>query len=122
MVHHPTSRCFVFKDNIQTLVEAGVLILKSEQKKVTDAMVTLNFENFLKVTVQDRLIPSQMENGSHQPICYKVGGQGPHSVTTKFGKIMWVHPDIANDKQWDSSQPKLKGKSCNVISLSQEDM
>ena len=69
MVHHPTSRCFVLKDNIQTLVEAGVLTLKSEQKKVTDAMVTLNFENFLKVTVQDRLIPSQMENGSHQPIC-----------------------------------------------------
>ena len=69
MVHQPTSRCFVLKDNIQTLVEAGVLTLKSEQKKVTATMVTLNFENFPKVTVQDRQIPSQMENGSHQPIC-----------------------------------------------------
>ena len=34
---------------------------------------------------------------------------------------MWIHPDIVDDKQWDSSQPKLKGKSCNVIFLSQED-
>ena len=84
-------------------------------------MVTFNFENFPKVTVQDDQIPSQMENGSHQPPCWKAEGQGPHFVTTKFGKIMWVHSDIVNDKQWDSSQSKLKGKSYNVISLSQED-
>ena len=35
----------------------------------------------------------------------------------KTGKIMWVHPDLAKDKQWDSKKPKLKGKSCNVISV-----
>jgi len=34
---------------------------------------------------------------------------------------MQVHPDIVNDKEWDSSQPKLKGQSYNVISLSHED-
>jgi len=28
---------------------------------------------------------------------------------------------FVNDKQWDLSQPKVKGKSCNIISLSQED-
>jgi len=32
-----------------------------------------------------------------------------------------VHPDIVNDEQWELSQPKLKGKSCNVISLAEED-
>jgi len=34
---------------------------------------------------------------------------------------MWVQSDIVNHKQWDLSQPKVKGKSYNVISLSQED-
>jgi len=34
MVHHPTSRCLVLKDKNQALIEAGVLTLKSEQKKV----------------------------------------------------------------------------------------
>jgi len=39
-------------------------------------------------------------------------------LTIKFREVMLVHPDIVNDKQWDLSQPKVKGKSCNVISLS----
>ena len=62
MVHHPTSRCFVFKDKIQPLVDAGVLTLRSEQKKVTANMVTFNFRNFPKVTVQDGLTPSRKGN------------------------------------------------------------
>ena len=28
MVHHPTSRCYVLKDKIQALVDAGILTLK----------------------------------------------------------------------------------------------
>ena len=57
MVHHPTSKCYVLKDKIQALVDVGVLTLKSEQKKVTANMVTLNFKNFPKMTVQDGLVP-----------------------------------------------------------------
>ena len=34
----------------------GVLTLKSEQKKVTANMVTLNFGTFSKITVQDELV------------------------------------------------------------------
>jgi len=34
---------------------------------------------------------------------------------------MWVHPDIVKDEQWESSQPKLKDKSCNIISLAVDD-
>ena len=30
---------------------------------------------------------------------------------------MWVHPDIVKDEQWETNKPKLKGKSCNAISL-----
>ena len=29
----------------------------------------------------------------------------------------WVYPDIVKDERWESSKPKLKGKSCNIISL-----
>jgi len=43
MVHHPTNKCFVLKDKIQALIDAGVLTLKSEQKEVTINMVTLEF-------------------------------------------------------------------------------
>jgi len=28
-------------------------------------------------------------------------------LTTKSEKIMWMHSDIANDKQWDSSQGQI---------------
>ena len=34
---------------------------------------------------------------------------------------MWVHPDIAQDEQWETNKPKLKGKSCNVVSLATDD-
>jgi len=57
MVHHSTNRCYVLKDKIQALVDARVQTLKSEQKKVTTNMVTLNFGTFPKMIVQDRLVP-----------------------------------------------------------------
>jgi len=34
---------------------------------------------------------------------------------------MWVHPNIVQDEQWETNKPKLKGKSCNVISLIADD-
>jgi len=43
MVHYPTRRCYVLMDKIQVLVDAGILTLKLEDKKVTANMVTLNF-------------------------------------------------------------------------------
>ena len=36
---------------------------------------------------------------------------------TEFGEIIWVHPDIIKDEQRESNNPKLKGESCNVVSL-----
>ena len=48
MVHHPTSKYFILKDTIQVFIDAGILTLKSEQKKVIINMVTLNFDIFLE--------------------------------------------------------------------------
>jgi len=42
-------------------------------------------------------------------------------MTIKSGEIMWVHPDIVKDEQWESSKPKLKGKSCNTVSFEADD-
>ena len=50
MVHHPTNKCFVLKDKIQDLVDAGVLTLKSEQKKAIANMVTLEFGKTPKIS------------------------------------------------------------------------
>ena len=46
------------KDRIQALVDAGVLTLKTEQKKVTANMVTLEFGKAPKVTFLTGLIQS----------------------------------------------------------------
>jgi len=42
-------------------------------------------------------------------------------ITTSYGEILWVHPDIIKDEQWASSKPKLKSKLCNTISLTTDD-
>ena len=39
----------------------------------------------------------------------------------KTGEVMWVHPDLVNDEQWDSKKPKLKVKSSNVVSIFPDD-
>ena len=112
MVHHPTSRCFVLKDKIQALVDVGVLTLKSEQKTVTTNMVTFNFGTFPKMTVQNRLVPVHKARlDVINPMAEKQKAKGLIPITTKYGEIMWVHPDIIQDEQWETSKPKLKGKS-----------
>jgi len=57
MVYHPTNKCFVLKNKIQALVDARVLTLKSEQKKVTANMVTLEFSKNPKVIDPDGTFP-----------------------------------------------------------------
>ena len=100
MVHHPTSRCFILKDKIQALVDAGVLTLKSEQKKVTANMVTLNFGTFPKTMVQDGLTPVlKARVDIANPMVEKQKAKGLVSIMTRSRKIMWVHPDIIKDEQ-----------------------
>ena len=42
-------------------------------------------------------------------------------MITKSGEIMSVHSDIVNNEQWETNKLKLKGKSCNTISLATDD-
>jgi len=122
MVHHPTSRCYVLKDKIKALIDVRVLTLKSEQKKVTANVVTLNFRIFPKVTIQNGLVPiPKARLDIINPIAEQQEAKGLIPITTKYGEIMWVHQDIIKDEQWETNKPKLKGKSCNVISLAADD-
>ena len=40
MLGHPTMNCYIFKDMLQALIDAEVLKLRPEQKKVTANMTT----------------------------------------------------------------------------------
>jgi len=122
MVHHPTNKCFVLKDKIQALVDAGVLTLKSEQKKVTSNMVTLVFGKTSKATVPDGTFPilkARLE--VKHPSAKTQESKGSCSLDIETGEIMWIHPDLAQDEQWDLKKSRSKGKSYNVISILPDD-
>ena len=122
MIHHPTDKYFVLKDRIQALIDAGVLTLKSEQKKVTANMVTLEFGKTPKVTVPDGTysVPAPRLEVEHPPAKTQ-DNKGLVPLTLETGEIMWIHPDLVQDEQWDSKKSKSKDKSCNVISIRPDD-
>jgi len=100
MIHHPTSKCFVLNDKIQALVEAGVLTLKSEQKKVTANMVSFQFGNLPGTMIQDGLVPiPKGELNINDPSSQEKRSKGLVPMTLKTGEVMWVHQDLINDKQ-----------------------
>ena len=58
MVHHTTQDCYILKDKIQALLEAGCMTLQPEQKQVTTNMVTLEFgRGFPAVPVPSGPVP-----------------------------------------------------------------
>ena len=118
MVHHPTSRHFVLKDKIQALVDTGVLTLKSEQKKVTTNMVTLNFGTFPKLTVQDRLahIPKARLDVINS-MAEEQEAKSLVPIMTKSEEIMWVHPDIVKDEQWNPVSSSTKASPAMLSPL-----
>ena len=100
MIHHPTSKCFVLKDRIQALVEAGVLTLKSEQKKVMANMVSFQFGDLPETTIQDGLVPiPKGKLNINDPSSQEKRSKGLVPMTLKTGEVMWVHQDLVNDKQ-----------------------
>ena len=79
---------------------AGVLTLKSEQKKVTANIVTLNFGTFPKMTVQDGLVPvPKARLDVINPMVEKQKAKGLIPMLIESEKIMWVYPDIVQDEQ-----------------------
>jgi len=96
----------------------GILTLKSEQKKVTANMVTLEFGKTPKVIVPDGSFPiPEVRLEINDPSAKYQETKGLVPLTLKTGKIMWIHPNLAQDKHWDSNKSKSKDKSCNVISI-----
>jgi len=51
------------------------------------------------------------------PMAEQQKAKGLIQITTESGEIMWVHTYIIQDEQWETSKLKLKGKSCNIVSL-----
>ena len=72
-------------------------------------MVTLNFWTFLKTTIQDGVTPvPKARLDIINPMAEVQKAKGLIPMTTKSREIIWVHPDIIKDEQWESSKPKLK--------------
>jgi len=100
MVHHPTNECFVLKDKIQALVDAGVLTLKSEQKKVTANIVTLEFGKTPKVTVPDGTFPNpEARLEVKHSLAKTQESEGLVPLLLETWEIIWIHPDLVEDEQ-----------------------
>jgi len=85
-------------------------------------MVTLNFETFSKMIIQNGLTPvPNARLDIINSMAKKQNAKGLVPMMTKSREIMWMHADIVKDEQWESNKPKLKGNSCNAISLVMDD-
>jgi len=74
------------------------------------------------MTIQDGLVPvPKAKLNVINPMAEKQKAWDLITITTESGEIMWVHPDIIKDEQWETSKPKLKGKSCNTVSFATDD-
>ena len=81
-------------------------------------MVTLNSGTFSKMTVQYGLVPAPKDRlDVINPMAEKQKAKSLIPMTMKSGEIMWVHLNIVQDEQWETSKPKIKGNSCKVVSL-----
>jgi len=85
-------------------------------------MVTLEFDKTPKVIVPDGTypVPAPRLEVTH-PAVKTQDNKGLVPLTLETGEIMWIHPDLVQDEQWDSKKSKSKGKSCNVISILPDD-
>ena len=85
-------------------------------------MVTLEFDKILKVTVPDGTFPiPEARLEVKHPSVKTQESKGHVPLTLKTGEIMWRHPDLAQDEQWDLKKSRSKGKSYNVISILPDD-
>ena len=85
-------------------------------------MLTLEFSTMLKITVPDGFfsIPKAWLEINHL-LAKEQETKGLVPLTSKTGEIMWVHPNLTQDEQWDSKESKSKGRSCNVVSVLPDD-
>jgi len=123
MVGYPAKSYYIFKDVLQALIDADVLKLRPEQKKVIANMISLQFGRDL-VSVPARVLPIPKRE-------LKVVNIDPHHkeekglvpIPTAHGEIMWVYPDIMQSLQWTIvTNRKSKGKArtsfCKIVCAS----
>lgn len=119
--------CFVLKDKLQALVEAGDLKLQPEQKMVTtNATSCILFGQFPSIPTIVNPIPKAelqiLSIDMHQ--CQK---KWLVPVFAPNGGIIWVHPDLVEiDGQWTTtsrkkSKSKGKAKPCHMDYASDSD-
>ena len=110
MLRHPTKSFYIFKDILQVLIDAEVLKLCLERKKVTANMMSFFSLGYAFNASQSGSHPKRRvinTDPHHQR------EKGPISVPTPQGEIMWVHPDLMESQQWTTlptGSPKVKKK------------
>jgi len=115
MLGHPTKNCYIFKDALQVLIDAEVLKLRPEQKKVTANMTTTSLIQFGRdlplaptgvvpiLKGELRVINIDPHNQKEKDLIY---------VPTPQGETMWVHLDIVKSQQWTTvTSRKSKSKA-----------
>ncbi|ONK57058.1 uncharacterized protein A4U43_C10F16180 [Asparagus officinalis] len=116
---HHTTKCYVLKDKLQALYDAGVLKKEKVQKQVTTNMITLSFgTNLPEVQAPAGVIPipkAVLKITNDDPHNQREKGLVPQTLPD--GQVMWVHPDLLHDEQWTAPPSKeAKKKPCNVVS------
>jgi len=125
MLGHPTKNCYIFKDILQPLIDAEVLKLRPEQKKVAANMTATSPIQFgwnLPLAPIDIVSNPKGELRMINSYPHNQRGKGLIPVPTQ-GETIWVHPDIVESQQWMTvtsrkSKGKAKASSSNVVSVS----
>ena len=89
--------------------------------------MTLEFGKTSKVTVPDGTFPiPEARLEVKHPSAKTQESKGLVPLTLKIGKIMWIHPDLAQDEQWDSKKSSQKANlamlslSCRMMTISHQ--
>jgi len=95
---HSLKSCYIFKDILQALIDADVLKLRLEQKKVS-----ANMTSFLQFGVQPPtpagvvlILKGELRVLNIDP--HHQQEKGLIHVPTPHGEIMWVHPDLVESQ------------------------
>ena len=99
MLGHPTKSCYFFKDILQVLIDAEVLKLRLEQKKVT-ANMTLFFQFGVQPPTPAGVVSipkGELRVVNTDPHHQRKKGLIP--IPTPQGEIMWVYPDLMEGQQ-----------------------
>ena len=122
MLGLPLKSCYIFKDILQALIDADVLKLRPEQKKVS-----ANMTSFLQFGVQAPTPAGVVSIHKRELRVLNIDpplvGEGSHTCSYASGRNYVVHPDLMESQQWTTvtnkkSKGKAKASPCNVVCAS----